>query len=157
MESPFSPTVSADVVERVVRFIKSYLIPAYRYAYGEMGTTFEEWVVDYVIQYADKPILTLSEIKRSARRQLEGKNNWLQDQWVLGAMQVLEEAQYVIRMDDGSKEHMHQAQWAIDPRLRTMFADYRVSVIRAKQRQKDDIYKLSTKEKPRVYGAGILQ
>jgi len=63
----------------------------------------------------------------------------------------------VIRMDDGSKEHLHQAQWAIDPRLVTMFADYRVSVIRAKQRQKDDIYKLSTKEKPRVYGADILK
>jgi len=157
MENPFSPFVNADVIERVVRFIKGYVIPAYRYAYGEMGTTFEEWVVDYVIQYADKPILTLSEIKRSARRQLEGKNNWLQDQWVLGAMQVLEEAQYVIRMDDGSKEHLHQAQWAIDPRLVTMFADYRVSVIRAKQRQKDDIYKLSTKEKPRVYGADILK
>jgi hypothetical protein len=38
-----------------------------------------------------------------------------------------------------------------------MFADYRLSVIRAKQRQKDDIYKLSTKEKPRVYGADILK
>ena len=157
MENPFSPTVNADVIERVVGFVKGYVIPAYRYAYGEMGTTFEEWVVEYVIQYADKSVLTLSDIKRSARRQLEGKNNWLQDQWVLGAMQVLEEAQYVIRMDDGSREHMHQAQWAIDPRLMTMFADYRREVIRAKQRQKDFIYKLSTKEKPRVYGSELLE
>jgi hypothetical protein len=60
-------------------------------------------------------------------------------------------------MDDGSREHMHQAQWAIDPRLVTMFADYRREVIRAKQRQKDFIYKLSTKEKPRVYGSEILE
>ena len=156
IENPFAPQVSAELVHRVVKFVKGYVIPAYRYAYGEMGTTFEEWVVEYVIQYADKQILTLSEIRRSARRQLEGKNNWLQDQWVLGAMQALEEAKWVIRMDDGSKEHIHQAQWAIDPRLVTMFADYRVSVIRAKQRQKDDIYKLSTKEKPRVYGADML-
>jgi hypothetical protein len=71
---------------------------------------------------------------------------------VLNAMQVLEVAGWVIRMDDGTKENQHYAQWAINPNLAQQFGDYRKKVIQAKQRQLDEIYKLSTKEKPRVYG-----
>jgi hypothetical protein len=74
----------------------------------------------------------------------------------LAAMKPLEDGQWVIRMDDGSKEHLHIAEWAINPGLRSMFQDYLKEVVRAKQRQRDDIYKLSTKEKPKVYGAEVL-
>lgn len=158
IENPFNLIVSADIVHRVVRFIKGYLIPAYRYAFGEVGgtNTFDVWVTDYIIQHCDKQTITLSEIKRGGRRQFDGISPWQQDQWVLGAMQVLETTGWVIRMDDGSRENQHHAQWAINPTLATQFADHRKRVIAAKQRQLDDIYKLSTKEKPRVYGADEL-
>jgi hypothetical protein len=114
------------------------------------------WVTDYIIHHCDKQTITLSEIKRGGRRQFDGISPWQQDQWVLGAMQMLETAGWVIRMDDGTRENQHHAQWAINPALATQFAEHRKQVIAAKQRQLDDIYKLSTKEKPRVYGADEL-
>lgn len=154
MEKPFCPQVDVDVVHRVVRFLRTYLIPAYRYAFGEVGgsSSFDTWVTDHIIHYCDRQTITMSEIKRSARRQLDGAGSWQADQMVLNAMQVLEVAGWVIRMDDGTKENQHYAQWAINPNLAQQFGDYRKKVIQAKQRQLDEIYKLSTKEKPRVYG-----
>jgi hypothetical protein len=154
MENPFCPQVDVDVVHRVVRFLRTYLIPAYRYAFGEVGgsSSFDTWVTDHIIHYCDRQTITMSEIKRSARRQLDGAGPWQADQMVLNAMQVLEVAGWVIRMDDGTKENQHYAQWAINPNLAQQFGDYRKKVIQAKQRQLDEIYKLSTKEKPRVYG-----
>lgn len=154
-DSPFTTLVPADVVHRVIRFVKSYLIPAYRYAFNEVSGTsnFDQWVTDYIIHYCDHDHITMSEIKRGARRQIDGISPWQADQMVLGAMQMLEVSGWVMRMDDGTRETQHFAQWAINPALVTQFKDYRERVIKAKQRQLDDIYKLSTKEKPRVYGA----
>ena len=68
-------------------------------------------------------------------------------------MQGLESAGWVARMDDGTRENQHFAKWAINPQLRHQFSGHRAQVIAAKQRQLDEIYKLSTKEKPRVHGA----
>ena len=49
IESPFSPTVNADVVRRMVSMIRGYVIPAYRYALGEVGGTiansFDQWMI----------------------------------------------------------------------------------------------------------------
>ena len=98
----------------------------------------------------------MAEIKRSARRQIEKTNVWQQDQMIYGAMYPLEQGRWVMRMDDGSKEAQHHAQWAINPALAVQFKEHRKSVIDAKQRQLNDIYRLSTKEKPRVHGAELL-
>jgi len=85
MESPFAPEVDLEVVERVIQVVKSYLVPAYRYTFGDVSKsmTFDRWVADYIIQYADRATITLSEIKRSGRRPLEGVTGWTADQWVL--------------------------------------------------------------------------
>ena len=145
---------AAEIVERVVRIIKEYVIPAFRYSLGEVGgvNSFDSWVADYVIQHCDKPTLTMSEIKRSARRQLENVNPWQADQMVIGAMQMLEQLTWVIRMDDGTKENQHFAQWAINPQLITMFKDHRKAVLEAKQRQLDEIYRLAPHARKRVKG-----
>ena len=158
IESPFSMTVSADLVKRVVELVKSYFVPAFRYALSELSgaSNFDTWLRDYIIQHADESSLTLAEIKRSARRQLEKSNVWQQDQVIYGAMYPLEQGRWVMRMDDGSKENQHHAQWAINPALAVQFKDHRKAVIDAKQRQLNEIYKLSTKEKPRVHGAELL-
>lgn len=154
IESPYEIYVSKGIVERVVRLVKTYLIPAFRYALGEViGTSsIDVWVADFIIHHCDKPTMTMSEIKRSARRQIEHYSPWQQDQIVLGAMHVLEGVGWVMRMDDGTKENQHYALWAINPELAVRFKDHRAEVIKAKQRQMDEIYKLSTKEKPKVHG-----
>ena len=158
IETPFSVTVSADLMRRVVAFVKSYVIPAYRYAFGDNSdNSFDQWIIEHIIQHSDKPTLTLSEIKRSARRRIGDKQIWLQDQIVLSAMKPLEDGQWVIRMDDGSKERLHIAEWAINPGLKTMFADYRKEVVAAKQRQRERMYRLSPREAPKVYGVDVLK
>lgn len=156
MENPFSPYVDVSVVERVVDLVKSYLIPAYRYAFGDVGgtTSFEAWVADYIIQYSDKPTVTLSDIKRSARRPLEGLSIWEADRWVLNAMYTMERAGWVVRIDDGSNETRHIAEWAINPVLITQFRDHRKKVIAAKQKIFDDIYDKQPAKRPRPIAHG---
>lgn len=158
LENPFSPVVDVDVVRRVVKLVRTFIVPSFRYALSEVGgeSTFDAWMADYVIQHCDTGILTLSEVKRSARRQLQKYSPWQAEQMVLTAMHLLEKSNWVVRLDDGSREHQHFAQWAVDPNLGQRFKKHREDVIRAKQRQRDEIYKLSTKEKPRVHGAEEL-
>jgi hypothetical protein len=156
---PFSVTISGETMRKVIRFAKSYVVPAMRYAYdSELGgvTGLDQWMAEYIIQYADKPTITLSEIKQSARRQFEKVNVWTQDQLVLQSMYLLEEAKWVIRTDDGSQMNRHVAHWAINPHLKDAFSSHRRKVIEAKQRRRDEIYQLSTKEKPKVHGSEVL-
>lgn len=155
IEDPYTLEVSQALMQRTIKFVKSYVIPSLRYTHdGDLGgvSSFDMWLADHVIHNADKQTITLSDIKHSARRQTKGVNTWGADQMVLGGMLTLEQAGWVIRMDDRSQEHRHIAQWAIAPGLLNEFAEYRETVMLAKQRQLDEIYKLSTKEKPKVRG-----
>jgi hypothetical protein len=159
IESPFSLTVDVQIVNRVIELIKSYIIPAYRYALGEVAgvDTFDQWVADHMIHHFDKGQITLSELKRSARRSLDGKTIWTQDQMVLSAMSTLEQAGWVIRLDDGSKEHQHHAEWAINPSLGEQFKDHRKKVIAARQRLAEQRWSNSEKPKPKVKGYELLE
>lgn len=150
MTEPMSIEVSEDTMRRAIAVIREYVIPSMRYVYeGEVGG-FDQWCADYVIQYADQVTLSLSQIRRSARRQVEGLSHWAQVDKVIGSMLTLEQAKWVARIDDGSKAD--SAQWMVNPAIAEQFKDHRRRVIEAKQRQMDEIYKLSNKGKPKVHG-----
>ena len=153
IESPFSTEVDEGTVERVVHLVRSYLIPAFKYALGEIGevSNFDMWLTDYIIHNCDKGTLTLTTIKNSGRRQLMG-NSFQNDTTVIQAMSAMEKACWVMRVDDGSREHQHYAEWAINPALMSMFQEYREGVIQAKQRQLEEIYRLSPHGRPIVRG-----
>ena len=146
IEAPFSPTVSADIVRRVVDLVRGYIVPAFRYSLGEIGgavdNSFDQWLVDHIIHIApDQQIVNLRGLKRSARRPLEGKTEWQKQQTISDAMDVLEQARWVVRIEDEpNKQHI---VWGINSSIATMFADYRVSVIKAKQRHADYIYRIA--------------
>ena len=144
MEQPFNPQVDAAIVERVVRLIRSYVIPAFRYALGELAgvldDSFDQWMTDYIIQVSGEvQTVDLRSLKRSARRQLEGKNEWQKDQLVLDAMYTLEKAGWVMQIEE--KMSKHHVVWVINPSIATMFRDHREAVIKAKQRHADYIYR----------------
>jgi DNA-binding HxlR family transcriptional regulator len=144
VEQPFSPAVGPEVVHRVVSLIRGYVIPAYRYALGEVAGVindeFEQWMIDYIIQISsDTQVVDLRGLKRSARRKLEGKTDWQKDQMVLDAMYSLEQAGWVIQVE--AEVHKHKVTWAINPGLPSMFKGYRERVIKAKQRHADYIYR----------------
>lgn len=153
IESPFSVTVSGDLMRRAIAFAKSYLIGAFRSALCDLGgtSTLERWVHDWIIQHSDKQMVTMSDIKRAAKRQLESIAPSHHESRVMVAMIPLEDAGYVLRIDDMSNPH--RAQWAINPILANQHAEYRQQVIDARQRQLDEIYQLSSKDKPRAYGS----
>ena len=144
IESPFTQQVSKSVVERVINLIRGYVIPAYRYALGEVGgaisNAFEQWVIDHIIQISgDVQTVELRTLKRSARRQLEDKTEWQKDQTIIDAMLVLEQAGWVVQIEN--ELHKKRVVWAINPSLPVMFKSYRETVIKAKQRHADYIYR----------------
>jgi hypothetical protein len=79
-------------------------------------------------------------------------SDWAKDQMVIDTMADLEQARYVIRLDDGSKVHRHVAEWAINPAIITTFEQQRKDILRAKQRQRDEIYVLSPNGRKLVKG-----
>ena len=147
IESPFNPVVSVDVVHRVVSLVRGYIIPAYRYALGEVGgvitDTFDQWVIDYIVQISgDVQTIDLRSLKRSARRPLEGKTDWQKDQAIMDAMLIVEQSGWAVQIE--SELHKKKVTWAINPTLPEMFKDYRQTVIKAKQRHADYIYRHAT-------------
>lgn len=155
MTSPFSITVGVESVDRAVQLVQSYIVPAMRYTYnGELGgaSSFDHWIMEHVIQYADQPMLTLSDIRNNARRQIEKMSRQAQIDAILASMYPLEKAGWVARMDEIGREHQGHAKWAINPALQEQFADHRRKVIEAKQRMMDNIYRDAVKRKPVVHG-----
>jgi hypothetical protein len=144
VESPFMPHVSADIVHRVVSLVRGYVIPAYRYALGEVGGTmandFDQWMIDHIIQISsDVKTVTLRDLKKSARRPLDGKTDWQKEQAVMDAMLTLEQSGWAIQVEN--ELNKKRVTWAINPSLSTMFKDYRHDVLKAKQRHADYIYR----------------
>ena len=153
---PASAMVSKDTMARAIEMIRSYVIPALRYTLAELGgmETMEQWVQNWILYHLDgKTTLTLSEIKRGARRRMEKYTNiWLQDRVIIGAMETLEGARWVMRLDDGSREHLHQAEWAVNPSLMEQFQKQRTEIIVARQRAEDERRRIAKIERKIVKG-----
>ncbi len=142
IEAPYKLDVGADVVRRVVRFVKGYVIPAFRYALGEVGGMVDDsldvWVTNHIIHLAGEvEAVSLRDLKRSAKRKLEKYSPYVRDQLVRDAMGMLESCQWVAIVDDTGKNS--HTVWAINPQLADMFSEYRVQIIKARQRQQDEI------------------
>lgn len=144
IERPFAREVSAEIVERAVDLVRGYLIPALRYSLSDPTSTgLDQWVADHIVHISgDTATVTLRELKRSARRQLEGMTEWARDQAILDAMGTLEQGRWVAQTS--SDLNRHAASWTIHPALASLFADHRRAVIAAKQRHLDYAYRHAT-------------
>ena len=58
----------------------------------------------------------------------------------------------VVRLDDGSREHLHQAEWAINPALMDQFSKQRTEIIVARQRAEDERRRIAKIERRIVKG-----
>ena len=119
-----------------IEIVKSYIIPAYQYAYGEIGgmisDTLDKHVRDLVIYHAgDSSQITLRDIKRSIRRKIDKLVN--PDQQIKDVMDTLAGYGWVAEIES-TKVH---TLYAINPAIGEQFADYRRSVIIARQRSAD--------------------
>lgn len=146
IEAPFETQVSGELMGRVIHFVKQYVIHAFRYTLGEVGgmveDSIEAWVYEYVIQHSGLiPTCTLSQIKRSARRQIDKLKvpPYIADEIVREAMVPLENAGWVTLLDSSRKSTV----WAINPEIAKQFDEHRQEVIQAKQRRLDHIREMS--------------
>lgn len=144
LESPFNLFVSAETVRKVLEFVRCYVVPSYRYVYQVMGgaaeDSFDVWLTNYVIQCSgEETSLTLRQILRSARRQLTNVSKHAADRMVIDAMHVLEHSGWVTIVEQDIPKR--NVSWAINPAIPTMFKEYRLEVIKAKQRQRDEMRK----------------
>lgn len=129
IENPFSPTVSASTLERAISITKTYVVSALRYALEGLGngSPLLRQMVDWVACAADRTTFTLGAIRGSLRRTIEkdAANMYQIDSRIIHALATLEDAGWLQRLDDGSEEHRHYAEWAINPRLMVQFDAYR--------------------------------
>jgi hypothetical protein len=157
-DDPNSTHVSLDTAERAIEFVKTYLVNALRYAFGEVGgvhtDSIDHYVTEYVLQHSgETEMVSLSDLRRSMRRRLEGMTTSAQEYAVKDAMDVLEKAGWVkiARQDNKS------TQWFIDPRLADHYKEHRQAVIAAKQLRYDLIHAKSEGRAPRYIVKGFVE
>ena len=143
VENPFNPEVSVDIVERMIFVVRTYVIPALRYSLCEVGEmqkdSLESWVMDFIIMKSgEMSTISVTDIRTSSRRQLEGRHVLQKNQAIIDSMIILEKANWVIPIEyEPSKGHVI---WAINPSLATVYEDHRNKVLKAKQRALDEMY-----------------
>lgn len=138
VEDAYNPEVSEEVMSRAILIVKTFIIPSYRYVFNVLGGVSEgsldQWVIDHIIQLAsERPTITLSELRRSARRQVEGIPPAYVDRELMHIMDWLQAQAWVTVVEDNKRSVI----WAINPHLAEMFREERRKVIDAKQRMLD--------------------
>jgi hypothetical protein len=138
INNPFSLEVPVQTMHNAIEFIKSYVVPAFRYTLGEVGglddDTIDRWVTDHIIQISDETqTITLRDLKRSARRQIEGMRPDHGEAALREAMGFLEQRGWVTVLEENRKSIV----WMIHPQLSEIDKHYRTEVVKAKQRVYD--------------------
>jgi len=136
IEDATSNTISEQTAKLACAMMQGYLIPMLRATYGRIGglmeDTYSEWIIDHIVQNATvETTISLSEIKRSSRRQVEKLNwqDWQINEEIRATMRELAEHNYVVLLEERGKH----AVWSINPAIAETFKEYRASVIKAKQ------------------------
>ena len=140
MTAPYQQQVSVETCQAAIAMMRSYVLPAFRYAYsdgGMAGDNMEKWIADQIINLSsDTEHVTLSELRRSGKRQFEKLQPHQADNAILSLMAELERDGWVQVVRDDRKS----TTWAINPVLAQQHADYRATVKAAKQRIYDHIH-----------------
>jgi hypothetical protein len=133
MEYPHHTEMSEDCMRKTVDIMKQFIVPSLRYCFMEVAglkDPLDAWVVDYVIQLAStKPSVSIGEIKRAARRQLENREGFRADNAIISIMDELQSHGYV-KLDESKGRVPH---WYINPALADLYKDKREAIINAKQ------------------------
>lgn len=136
IESPYDLEVSGALMLRAVRIVWEYVVPSMRYTYMTIAGTseFETWLVEHILTVCDAEVVSLRDIATAGAKMLADLQIREIDAMIYAGMAVLEESDWVKRVDDGTKEHARVAQWAINPALAGQFGEYNRDVEDAKRR-----------------------
>lgn len=155
---PMNPILSYNTMKAAITLIRTYVISAYRFALSEISGSIEAsldvWVLKHIVQISeDTREITLGDLRRAAKRQIEGMMPGQAGEALRYSMGLLERSGWVIETESSAK----RTTWAINPAIATAHDGYRLEVIKAKQRQLDDswaIIKLQHPDQPRLLARG---
>lgn len=135
------PAVPAATMQQAIAFVRQYVVPAFRFAYGDfVGVTedsLEFWLQQYVIQHADQETISMTEIRRSGRRKMEDIPANQVHQVVVEAMVGLEVMGWTAL--DKEAEKNRTTRWFINPSIAQSFKEYREVLIELKRQQLEDL------------------
>ena len=135
MQNPYSLEVSGDTMYQAVTIMRRFFVLALRYAFMEVVGLKDElatWITEYIIQCSgEQATITLGDLRRSAKRIIEGRPTWQTDEEIKAIMDELAIAGYVQLFQESRRSVI----WTINPALAVEFADYRKEVIITKQKK----------------------
>jgi hypothetical protein len=150
ISDPYSQHVSENTAVMACDMVKSYLIPTMRYVLGDVGGmasgSLDHWMTQHIMWLSgDHQHVTLSDLKRSAKRKIEKLSPYHAEQAILDSMSMLESHGWVAMTERNNKS----TQWAINPVLATIDEQGKQGAIEAKQRIYDHIHATSNGNAPR--------
>jgi hypothetical protein len=139
IQSPYEREVSRTTTMAAIHIVRSYIVPAYRYALGDTGglqeDSIERWIAERIVQLSgNTPTVSMRELKHAARRRLVDIPNQRHTAVIADAMEPLEMCGWVTVVND----HKDRKTWAINPALAVQHAAYHTDIVKAKQRRLDD-------------------
>ena len=136
MEKPHQQRIEVDTVKRVTQLVKSFIIPSLKYALIEITglRNVVVWVAEKIIQDGDNQRITLADLRRGAMLYFKNLHSGQIEDMLLVAVKQLEDASWLTRLDDGKKERLGYAEWAINPELEELTKQRRERISEAHQR-----------------------
>ena len=138
-EAPGVAGVAPGLVMRILELVRTFIVPSMRHIYGDVGgladDNLDRWLLDHITQVSDQATITLSDIKRSAKRQVEGMHPIAANEALRAAASYLESIGWMVLTEDKGRV----VTWAINPSIASTFAEHRATVKRLKQEQRDEI------------------
>ena len=133
MQHPHEGEISEQTMHQATSVMKQFMVPSLRYAFMEIVGLKDElatWILEHIIQLSSiRATVTMGDIKRAAKRQIEGRSSWQAEQEIRMIMDDLADAGYVGLFVD----HPRHVAWTINPALADLFKDYRQAIVTAKQ------------------------
>ncbi len=155
LSDPFNPEVSSETMARACAVTQSYIVPALAYVYMEIAdldsTAFYQWIMRHIVYQAGHvATISLSDIRRSARRQIAKVGAGKVDLMIRDGMDWLATRGYVSLLSDKGRI----VTWAINPKIANREDKYRQGIVEAKQRLYDGIHRKGSgkikRSKPQV-------
>ena len=119
---------------RAIEMIEKYLVPALDYMHNldNDEESIEKWVADHIVT-GNEETITLSDVKRSARRRTEHLSAMQQTEAILAALAMLERLQWIAK----TEETRQTTRYLVNPSIREKFKKRRDEVVRIKQGRLD--------------------
>ena len=140
IENKDNSVVSGELMMRVMKLFKTFIVPSLRYTYMEVGQQSDplaRHIFRVIVQSAGmKATMTLAEIKSALPSTYEqNREPWKFEQLIRAHMAEMEVAGYAMMHQD----HPRTPVWAINPKLSRVFDEYRRKIIASQNRSVQNI------------------